>query len=198
MKGLFLILSFSLFLFACETGYVQTDEGWTYIIINESGKSIINMDPDLASFKILDKSGYAIDKDKVYHRGYPMENIDPNSIEFFDNSQYLKDVNGVYFQTSKILFANPATFELLDFPYAKDDQWLYNGSVPFQVDSIDQFEVTFSDNIRTYYTLKFFLSQYPSYQWMDTTGIEGVTIMEKARAKTKNESYQGIKKIEQH
>jgi len=79
---------------------------------------------------------YAVDKNNVYYGTTVLEDVDVNSFEFI-NSNFIKDINGVYYQDNwsheplqKIAGADPSTFELLQdsFRYGKDKNSIYYGT----------------------------------------------------------------------
>jgi hypothetical protein len=100
---------------------------------------------DVATFKLFDTyyspgemagGAYAKDKDSVFYRcNEVLSGVEADSFEPLGNG-YIQDDNGIYFHTSsnnvsKIISADPRTFELLYSPegyssqYAKDSQYAY-------------------------------------------------------------------------
>jgi len=136
----------------CSTGYTKVDGEWTYIVINEAvGREVRKINADNATFHVLDDPDYATDKDHVYKCGVVLDGMDGSTFEFFGGNNYARDSKHIYYRDSVVLGADSATFRVLDFPYARDADNVYCGSLRMNVEDPNQFKVLESEDTGTSY-----------------------------------------------
>jgi hypothetical protein len=80
--------------------------------------------------------------------------------------------------TEVILKADPGTFEVLSFPYSRDKNDVYNGTIPMNLSKseVAAFRVTNEDKVmgggKTTTLLSEFLKFSPEYGWIDSMGLD--------------------------
>jgi len=121
-------------LISCDTGYQQENNKWVWISYNEAvGKSVSEIDEhDFESFKVLENENYAKDLNSVFYTGSKILFADPNTFEIIRNG-YSRDKNRVYLDNELVVLADPKTFKLLEFPYSKDDSNIFCGTIPLKL-----------------------------------------------------------------
>lgn len=136
----------------CSTGYKKSGGGWTYIVINEAvGREVRKIDADVETFRVLADPDYARDKNHVYKYGFALEGIDGASFEFLEGNNYARDANHIYYRDCIVLDADRDSFRVLEFPYSRDDENIYCGSLRMNVDNPNHFKVLDSKDTGTSY-----------------------------------------------
>lgn len=98
---------------------------------------------DDATFEILSADNYAKDKEHVYFEMHRLDHADPRTFVVASEVAYVygKDKNRVWLRDVVVRDADPATFETLKFPYARDRTHVFCGTLPMKVRDLDSFEV---------------------------------------------------------
>ena len=201
---LFPMLLTSAWLFSCGTGYQKEHGTWVWVTNDENyGRRSTPLAPvDNASFKVLSNKKYARDKDHVFFSGKIIAGADPSSIDVLGSNGYAKDKDCVYLDGHKVLRANPVQFEVLEFPYARDAEHVFCGTLPVYLDAseVPSFKVTNEDKLmagmRSTIFMPHFTEIYPEYKWIDSLGIEAVLIGEWATGASKNKKIKGLKVLD--
>lgn len=112
--------------------FYSKDSNYVYLTKSFGGtpmvETITNSDPD--TFEVLEKTGFAKDKNHVYYSGSIIQNADPATFEFIGD-RYTKDENNIFFsyniESNIVEGADRDTFE--EYPekseYAKDINYVY-------------------------------------------------------------------------
>lgn len=205
MKTKFLLpICLLLSLFSCYSRYQKEDGVWVWATKHpDTGKRITSLEGlDPESFTILENSKYALDKHSVYYKGKSIFKADPFSFEVINDSGYSKDDKNVYFETEKIILANPATFQFLSFPYSKDNHHIFCGTLPLVLNEqeVAEFRVTNTagqmTGTKSRIKLSHFIESHPEYLWLDTLGIENVSLGEWGTGETNKRKFKGFKGIQ--
>ena len=71
---------------------------------------------------------YCIDDGKLMYSKYKLEGVNMASFQTLNDShaEYAKDKNSVFFYKKKVVGADPATFQMLNFEYNKDKNAVYH------------------------------------------------------------------------
>ena len=109
---------------------------------------------------------------------------------------YSKDKNYVYVNNDIIIFADPNTFEIIEYPYSKDKKRIFNGNLPMEVNNIKEFEVTKRGSLTESSVKSFFIEWNKDFQWLDTICVNGIIVSTDAEARTRIEKFQGFRKVE--
>ena len=145
--------------------------------------------------------------------GNKIEDADPMTFQIITDEgemRYAKDKNSVYIylkdgEIMKVFGADPETFEVLEYPYAKDKNDAYNGCLPLYVDDVTKFEVVESGDgwTRISYPDSFLTTALNSkevaeynnkiYRFIDTA----VIYSEQGKAKTEKLIYEGYRIVEE-
>jgi hypothetical protein len=177
-----LIICIITVLMGCETGYTRKLGDWVWVTNDDQhGKrSNIIAEADEATFEVMDNEQFAKDKNNVYYQGKKVNHVKASKVQFLGGSKsyYFKDDKYAYCTSEVILNADPATFEVIEFPYSRDKKDVYCGTVPMMLtnEEMKSFKVTNEDKwtkntIST--TMKLHFIEYnPKYAWIDTLGIE--------------------------
>ncbi len=139
---------------------------------------------------------YAIDKNHVYRSGSLIEKADPKTFVVLSENGYSKDLHYVFLDNEVVIFANPNTFQVIQWPYSKDDQRIFNGTLPMDVDDVRLFEVIKSSEGRSYTSKSYFVRLNSDYEWLDTLDINTIIVDELAESKTKTQRFKGFRQIE--
>ena len=198
VKYFFLLLAFIFCLSSCKPGFKEVDGAWAWVSYDTgAGKRIGKLtNVDKESFQIL-KGGngqYAKDKNQVYYLKDVIDNADPTSFTIINNQGYCKDNQYVYLDYQKVIHANPKYFELLTFPYAKDNQRIFCGTIPMDVKNINSFKVTESSGMMNYLSVSFFVEKNPSFKWLEKLDVKGV-IYGAGKGETDTEKFESFKKV---
>ncbi len=198
---------------AGELGYVYENDTWNYVTYDMAvGRRVIPIDVDKDEFKLLEYENFARDNDSVYFMAHKIEGSDPDTFEVIstkDRRNYAKDKNFVYIYSRdgggvfKVIGADPATFEVLEFPYAKDKNDAYNCCLPLYVDDVSKFEVIEGGGISITTSAEHFLETEPyfednaKYNKEKYGFLEGTVIYSNdGKAKTENLYYEGYRLVE--
>ena len=186
---------------SCNSGYQKENGKWVWISYDTgAGKRVKKIDEhDFKSFKVLRNQNFAIDNNSVFYVGNIIKDADPISFKLLEESDfsYSKDDMSVFLRCEKIIFANPNTFKLLDFPYSKDDKHIFSGTIPLELSQkeIEEFKVTKSDGMESIILLSHFIELNPEYKWLDTLGIDGVIDGIFGEGETKTRKFKGFKEV---
>ena len=195
----YVLIGIVLFTFvSCTSGYTKEEDKWVWISHDTGvGKRTSQIDEhDFKSFTPLDNN-YAKDKFNVFYRRTKIAQADPNTFETIKKG-YSKDKYHVYLNAHMVVLANPQSFEILEFPYSKDDNYVFNGTLPLNLDGekIQEFEILKEKDILTSgqstTTLSHFIERNPKYKWLDTLGINGIIIGPRSIALVNNKKFIGI------
>ena len=86
-------------------------------------------------------SPYKVDGDSVLYHNKPIAGADASTFDSMDDGEFAKDAHHVYVSGVHIDGADPATFQILEGAYARDETRFYCGSVRMEVRKPDEFEV---------------------------------------------------------
>ncbi|MBK9256685.1 MAG: DKNYY domain-containing protein [Saprospiraceae bacterium] len=205
-----IILAFIIMFFisSCETGYVKRGHNWVWVTNDENfGSRDHWIDGiDMESFKVLKQNkNFATDKYSAYFRGRKISHATSDGfVPLTDNAYgYAKDNYRVFFDNEVILKADPKTFEVLEFPYSRDKNDVYNGTLPMNLEKndVEEFKVTNEDKLmkgsKTTTLLSEFLKFSPEYQWIEDLDIEvkWVVTGRWGTGETKTKKFKGLEEI---
>lgn len=198
-----LIITILLFiaLVSCDSGYQKENNKWVWVSNDEGvGKRITQIDEhDVESFKVLKNSNYAVDKNSVFFIGRILKDANPKTFEVLNKKGYSKDNKFVFLDDEKVIFANPQQFNLIEFPYSKDDKNVFCGTIPIELrgKEIEEFQVTNEDELmsqmKSSILLSHFIEMNPNYEWLDTLNITAVIVGEWATGETNKRKFKGFK-----
>jgi len=97
-------------------------------------------DADSATFRSLEIQGYGADKDHVIHNRRVLKDSDAASFRFLKD-KFTLDKNQAYFDGCVIVEADPDTFEVLKYPYARDSKNIFCCCLRMNVESPEDFKV---------------------------------------------------------
>lgn len=199
---------------AGELGYVYENDTWNYVTYDMAvGRRVKPIDVNKDEFKVHENEKFAFDNKNVYLMGNKIEDADPMTFQIITDDgemRYAKDKKTVYIYLEdgaimKVIGADPETFEVLDYPYAKDKNDAYNGCLPLYVDDVGKFEVVESGDgwTRISYPDSFLTTSLNSkevaeynnkkYGFIDTA----VIYSEQGKAKTEKLIYEGYRIMEE-
>jgi len=137
--------------------------------------------------------------------GRKINQATPQGFVVLSNNKYgyAKDNNYAFFNNEVIIGAEPSTFEVLDFPYSRDNNDVYCGTLPMRLDhnEVKTFKVTNEDNLMkgTISTSKLthFLDYNPEYLWLAEIRpeISFVITGDWGTGQTSTARYRGYKRI---
>lgn len=196
-----------------SSGYVFENGTWNYVSYDAAvGRRVNPIDVDKDEFQELKYKDFARDNENVYFKSRKIEGSDPDTFEVIstaDRRSYAKDKNNVYIYIKddwgvyKIINADPTTFEVLDFPYAKDKNDAYNGTLPLFVDDVSKFEVIEGAGMSTSTSAEYFLTtvtrseEEAKYNKEKYGDIEGAILYSsEGKAKTDKLVYEGYMVVE--
>lgn len=195
--------------FSGQTGYVYQDGSWRYVTNGgfDAGRGEKSMDAEKNDLKILADKKFARSKENIYYEGRIVEDADPDTFRVIFaeyNSRYAIDKNNVYlfFDNSiyKLYSADPDSFEVVNFPYAKDKNDAYCGILPLFVDDVTKFEVIEGAGLSTATSADAFLSDEWHNAWYNREKYGFVTgsviYPERGKAKTETRDYYGYIAVE--
>lgn len=198
---------------AGELGYVYENDTWNYVTYDMAvGRRVKPISVSKDEFKVHENEKFASDNKNVYLMGNKIEGADPMTFQVITDDgemRYAKDKNSVYIylkdgEIMKVFGADPETFEVLDYPYAKDKNDAYNGCLPLYVDDVTQFEVvesgdgwtriSFPDSFLTTALNSQEVAEYNNkiYGFIDSA----VIYSEQGKAKTEKLYYEGYRLVE--
>ena len=171
------------FFSSCETGYSKKGHNWVWVTNDENFGSrdhwIEGIDAE--SFKVTKENKYfGTDRHSAYFQGRKIKHATSDGfVPLSDDAYgYAKDKNRVFLDTEVILKADPNTFELLEFPYSRDKNDVYNGTLPMNLDKseVEAFRVTNEDKLMAGTKSTMLLSELikfsPEYAWIDSMGLD--------------------------
>jgi len=204
------ILTISLYFWhSFKPGYVYENGTWNYVSYDTgAGRRVSQINVKKDEFKVLKYSDFARDNNSVFYKDHKVEGSDPETFKIISTKgryHYAKDKNNVYIYVSndwsifKIINADPDSFEVLDYPYSKDKNDAYSGSVPLFVDDVSKFEVIERARFSTQSSYDSFLRKEndPSNRKKYEFITESVIYSEDGKAKTDNLTYIGYKLVEE-
>ncbi len=196
-----------------KPGYVFENGTWNYVSYDTAvGRRVDPIDVKKHEFRKLKYKDFARDNDSVYFKNNKIEGSDPETFEVIstaDRRSYAKDKNCVYiyikngWSVFRIINADPETFEVLEFPYAKDKNDAYNGTLPLFVDDVSKFEVLEGGRMSTSTSAEGFLGgatriekeiNYNNEKYSFVK--EAVIYSDEGRAKTEKLVYEGYMIVE--
>ena len=211
MKSLIIIgIAFIIIFFisSCETGYAKKGKTWVWVTNDENFGSrdhwIEGIDSE--SFRVLKQNKcFAVDNHSAYFNGRKISYASPDGfIPLTDNAYgYAKDNYRVFFDNEVILIADPETFEVLEFPYSRDKNDVYNGTLPMNLgkNDIAEFKVINDDKwmkgTKSTMLLSEFLKFNPEYQWIESLDIEVKRVITGpyGTGESKTKKFKGLKEI---
>lgn len=193
---IYLVLAICIVLSGCSLGYrVQGEKVvWKYWSTNRGSDQFIVENADPASFKVLDISNYAKDKNQVYYKGKVIPKADPAS--FVPLSDYFaKDNRRGYDGVEEIDSSDGSTFRLLYDSYTVDKKDIYYNTSALNVCNIEKFQLIDSRDINSWATdscnyffngFKIPIKDYQSFRILHYSGF----------SKDKYQAYWGFKVLE--
>jgi len=64
------------------------------------------------------------------------------------------------------------TFELLEFPYSKDKNYAYNGTIRIKVKNISEFRVTKPDGMQVNSALDHLIERNDELEWLSNSNVK--------------------------
>jgi hypothetical protein len=195
------------FLKGSQTGYVKKNGDWTWVTIDEShGKRLQWIEGiDQNTFTVLKNKSFALDQNQVYFKGRKINHASPDGFLPLTDDEYgyAKDNNHAFFNDEVIIHADPATFEVIEFPYSKDKNDVYCGTLPMKLsrEDVRSFRVTNDDKLMARMistaTLSHFLEFHPEYIWLKEQGIEIKNVIsgDTGTGETNNKKFNGFKEV---
>lgn len=196
------------FFSSCETGYVKRGHNWVWVTQDEYfGKRdhwIQGIDNE--SFKVCKQNkNFGTDRNSAYFQGRKVIHATPDGfVPLTDDAYgYAKDNYRVFFDNDVILKADPKTFEVLEFPYSRDKNDIYNGTLPMNLDKSDvgEFKVINDDKLmkgtKSTMLLSEFLKFSPEYEWINNLDIEVKWVVTGpwGTGETKTKKFKGLKEV---
>jgi hypothetical protein len=211
MKVLFITTIFLLavfFISSCETGYSRRSKSWVWVTNDENFGSrdhwILGIDNE--SFEVSKKNkNIATDRYSAYFEGRKITHATSDGFEPLTDNAYVysKDRYHAFLDTEVILKADPNTFEVLGFPYSRDKNDVYNGTLPMNLDKseVESFRVTNENKLmagsKTTTRLSEFLKFSPEYGWIGSLnlGVEWVITGSSGTGEAKGKKFKGLYEI---
>ena len=97
-------------------------------------------------------------------------------------------------KSTTIIDADPKSFKLLKFPYSRDNNHIFCGTLPMKVIDIEHFKVTKSSSTIGMQPSEVFIKENPDYSYIDTSKYKYV-IYGIGQAETRTEKFKDYKKI---
>lgn len=185
--GLFSVV---LSLAGCNTGYQEVDGQWSYVTWDEGhGTRVKPLDVNPATFQVLKNKDYAKDDEKVFFLGRPIEGAHAPSFETLKGKYFAKDQHQVFLRAYTVINADPNTFSEIKFPYARDANKVYCGTIPMQVDQLDEFKVLKRSSSISITSKEEFIRQYgDQFDFLDQLKDHSL-VYGRGKAKTKNQRF---------
>ena len=202
-----LVLIILYFFKGCKTGYVKKNGDWSWVTIDEqNGKRLHWIEGiDQNSFVVLKNKNFAKDRDQVYFKGKKINHATPDGFELLSDDEYGYSKNHQYafLNNEVIIGADPNSFVVLEFPYAKDKNDVYCGTIPMKLEpeEVKTFKATNDDKqmqgMISTTKLSHFLELNPHYQWITDQGVEiqHVITGEWGTGITVNRKFKGFKEV---
>jgi len=149
---------------------------------------------DEETFKVLNNREYAKDKNNAYYEGRIIAGADGGTFDLLKGGPYAKDKNHVYLLDTIVINADPNSFTRIEYPYAKDKKGIYCGTLPMNVDNIEEFEVIQSGHGYISEDKDFFIKANQEYSYLKDFPVDGVIYSFGGKAKTRTEYFEGYKK----
>lgn len=196
------------FFVSCREGYRKQNGQWSWVTHDESaGKRVKWIEGiDNASFKVLSHKNFGVDRYAVYYKGKKIKHADPATFTILTKNDhgYAKDQNHVFLDNEVIIQADPNTFTLLDFPFSRDQNKVFNGTLPLDLNNVDAaaFRVTNEDalmaGMKSTILLSHFLEFNPDYAWIKSLSldIENVIVGEWGTGETRSGKWKGLRRME--
>lgn len=189
------------FMTSCQSGYKKENGKWVWISYDEAvGKRSTEIEfADFETFKILENKNYAVDKRNVYYMTRLIKNANPKTFTILTDNGYTKDDQKVFLEWTEIIFADPQTFEILSFPYSKDKDDVFCGTLPLKLSGEEtvEFKVTNDDKLmsemRSTILKSHFVEQNLDYKWLDTLDVDAIIVGEFATGETKKRRFNGYR-----
>jgi len=136
------LLLLLLLLAACNAGYQQVNGAWVFVEIDEGRGRTENaiLGVDAATFKPFKGSEFAVDRQRVYYRGTPLDGADAASFQHL-RASYWADKNRVYYFDDPLPGSDPATFRFLRYFWTRDAHNVYSGADPVNPKDLATFRV---------------------------------------------------------
>jgi hypothetical protein len=208
MKFIFLINSgLALFISGCSNGYNRHNGQWVWTTHDEyNGRRDIPIAGiDNRSFKILANENFGADVHAVYYQGRKVKYALTESFTTLTQNDfgYAKDSRRVFLDTEVILKADPETFEVLEFPYSKDRNDVYNGTIPMNLEraEVASFTVTNEDKLmsgsKSTMLLEYFIEFSPEYSWIKAYDpeLKHVILGNWGTGKSSKRKFKGLKEM---
>jgi hypothetical protein len=201
------MLLMAILLTACSTGYNRKNGQWFWTTHDEyNGRRDNYIEGiDHKSFKVLAHENFGADKYAVYYKGRKIRRAQPQSFTILTDNHYgyAKDNNHAFFETEPILKADPKTFEVLEFPYSRDKNDVYNGIIPMNLDKeeVAEFTVTNENKLMAggvlTQRLDVFIEYDPEYSWIKEydPALTHVISGNFGSGKTNKRRFKGCKEI---
>lgn len=160
-----------------QSSYRQVDGRWAWVSYDKgAGKRVsVIVKADQDSFHLLKGSAYALDKASVFYKGQLIPKANPRTFVVIDASLgYAKDGQNIFLETIIIPHTHLPSFEVLQWPYARDQSKVYCGMLPMSVDDPSSFMVKQSSGIRRTSAIDLFITQNPDYKWLKEMDIAWV------------------------
>ena len=189
------------------TGYIRKNGSWYWVTIDEYNGKREHLIPgaDPASFEVLQCDQFAKDRQHVYYEGKIIKQARPSTIQMIGDkkSNYLADDQHVFFRTEIIINADPSTFKVLEFPYSRDKNDVYCGTIPMMLakEYVSTFKVTNSDPLMkgmiSTIKLSHFLEFNPKYEWITKSNpdLEYVITGEWGTGEALNKKFKGLHEV---
>jgi hypothetical protein len=130
---------------ASLVGYQKSGGEWVYVTWDAGHGRVEHhiKGADTSTFEVLSADNYARDKEHVYFKMLRLDKSDPSTFVVVSDLVYVygKDRNRVWLRDVVVRDVDPATFETLTFPYARDRSHVFCGTLPMKVHDVDSFEV---------------------------------------------------------
>ena len=130
-----------------KTGYLKVKGEWCYIS-PEAGEDAPpqNLQADSETFIVLTPDEYAKDRDSVFYLGRKINGADPTTFGILDDTNFSRDAEHVYVMGRRIFGADPTSFQPISGMYGRDALSVYCGTVPMDVENINDFEVVMASD----------------------------------------------------
>jgi len=203
------LVSFIIFFFSsCETGYVKKGHNWVWVTNDENFGSRDHwmQGIDNESFKVCKQNkNFGTDRTSAYFQGRKVNHATSDGfVPLTDDAYgYAKDKKRVFLDTEVILKADPNTFEVLEFPYSRDKNDIYNGTIPMNLDQkeVAEFKVINDEKwmkgTKSTMLLSEFLKFSPEYEWINDLDIEVKWVVTGpwGTGETKAKKFKGLKEL---
>ena len=184
------LFSLALSIAGCNTGYQEVEGKWSFVTWDEGHGTRVNpLDVDPATFQVLKNKDYAKDDKTVFFLGSPIEGAHAPSFETLKGKYFAKDQDHVFLRSFTVINADPKTFKEIRFPYAKDANKVYCGTLPMQVDQIDEFKVVKGSSSISMISKEEFIRQYgDQFEFLDELK-DHFLVHGSGKAKTKTQRF---------